>query len=493
MKLAELLNGIDINPAGTGRPYNQYGQVITGVAADSRKVVPGCLFICVRGLTSDGHEYIREAAAKGAAAALCEYLPENAPENVVYLLTKDTRAALAVIASNFHEHPEAKLKLVGVTGTKGKTSVTYYLKSILERAGHKTGIIGTTGAFIGDKPIDVEYQTSSTPDILELYEILGRMAGEGAEYCVMEATSHGLDQGRTDGLSFSAGIFTNLQHDHLDYHKTIDNYAGAKGLLFKQSGAAVVNFDDAYKDVVLNGCSAPVIYYGIGEMPGYFARDIELMPNGSRFSVNMKGRALDIRLNVPGRFSVYNALAAIAAAGELGIPGEAIIEGLKGFNGVRGRFERVENSKGFSVIIDYAHNPESLENIITAVREITPEGRVITVFGCGGDRDAAKRPIMGGIAGRLSDICVITSDNPRNENPDDIINQILPGVDKTGITERYAEPDRKKAIYMALYKARPGDAVIIAGKGHELYQEFEGRRREAFDDRAVALEALDWL
>ncbi|MCL2702664.1 MAG: UDP-N-acetylmuramoyl-L-alanyl-D-glutamate--2,6-diaminopimelate ligase [Defluviitaleaceae bacterium] len=484
MQLSKLLSGVKLVNAGKIHDIE-----ITGLEVDSRKVTPGCLFVCIRGMTQDGHEYIGQALSSGAAAVLCEYIPENAPDAAVYALCEDMPAALGTVCASMYGNPLEKLDLVGVTGTKGKTSTTYYISAIMNSTGAKTGLIGTNGAFIGNKPIDIPYQTSSTPDILELYRILAEISDNGAKHAVMEATSHGLVQRRMEGITFKLGVFTNITRDHLDYHKTFENYIRAKALLFRQCELGLINRDAKYVGELLETVTIPVKYFGIGKGDGYFADDVELLPDGVRFKVYIKGRKQSFSLGVPGKFTVYNALAAIAAASELGVPADAIAEGLNAIKGVPGRFESIPNNRGISVIVDYAHTPDSLENIITAVREFTT-GKVITLFGCGGDRDRGKRPQMGKIVGELSDFCVVTSDNPRNEKPQDIIYDILPGIKETNAAFT-VEPDRKRAIETAINTAKPGDTVILAGKGHEPYMEFENRRREPFDDKVEARKVLD--
>jgi UDP-N-acetylmuramyl-tripeptide synthetase len=313
------------------------------------------------------------------------------------------------------------------------------------------------------------------------------MEQSGCKAVAMEATSHGLHQRRMEGLRFKAAIFTNLSHEHLDYHKTMENYVAAKAMLFKQCDVAIINKDAEYIREILDGVKVPAVYFGIGDGDGYFAKDVALLPDGVGFTV--KGQKF--RLNIPGKFSVYNALSAIAAACEMGVPINIVAEGIEKIKGVPGRFERLPGKGGINVIVDYAHTADSLENIISSVREFT-EGKVITVFGCGGERDRQKRPEMGKVAGSLSDIVVITSDNPRGEVPMDIINEIIPGVKGTD-TVYMVEEDRRKAIETAIGTARPGDAVIIAGKGHEPYMEFENRRRIPFSDTDEARKVLDAL
>lgn len=485
MRFFEVLRGVGVVNAAIDDAE------ISHIEADSRRVGPGGLFVCLRGINADGHGFIGKAAAAGAAAILCENVPPDAPEGPVYAVCEDTRGALAQVAKNFYGDPH-RLKLVGVTGTKGKTSVTHFIHAIFQSAGIKSGLIGTNGAFVGSEAIDIPYQTSSTPDIIELYRIFAHMAGAGASHAVMEATSHGLVQRRMEGITFDLGAFTNISHDHLDYHKTFENYIRAKALLFGRSRRSLINRDDANAASMAENAAGPVVYFGIGRVnghtDGYFAENVELMADGIRFVVKIRGKTHRMAMKIPGRFSVYNALAALGAAAEMGVDPDDIAAGLLAVDGVPGRFERIDNGKGLCVIVDYAHSPDALENIISAVREFTT-GRVITLFGCGGDRDAAKRPVMGEIAGRLSDFCVVSSDNPRNEDQMAIITEILPGLDKTG-TKYRIEPERGAAIEAAITMARPGDSVIIAGKGHEPYQEFENRRREVFDDRAEARRVL---
>lgn len=484
MKLSVIMGGVNFIP----EDKTVADVEISGISIDSRHVKAGGLFICIRGTQTDGHAFIADAVKNGAECIVCEYLPEGADPSIPVLIVEDTRASLGRIASNFYGHPEKHVKVIGVTGTKGKTSTTYYLHEILRAAGFEAGVIGTTGAFAGGREIPVKFQTSSMPDTIELYQILSIMAQYGVQYAVMEASSHGLSQNRAGGITFSVGIFSNLSHDHLDYHGTLENYARAKALLLRQCKRAVVNIDDVMHGIITENSACPVKYYGIAQNCDYHAENLTLSGDGVVFDVNVSGVMHSFSLNVPGRFSAYNALAAVAAACELGVPADAIALGLKRVTGVPGRLERVPNTIGANVFVDYAHSPASIENVLTAVREFT-KGRVIIVFGCGGDRDKTKRPVMGKIAASLSDFCIITSDNPRNENPADILAEIRPGAVEGGRPFEI-EADRETAIRKAVLMAEPGDSVVIAGKGHETYQEFENGRRIFFDDRVTAREAL---
>ncbi|MCL2407688.1 MAG: UDP-N-acetylmuramoyl-L-alanyl-D-glutamate--2,6-diaminopimelate ligase [Defluviitaleaceae bacterium] len=457
---------------------------ITGIAVDSRRVQRGNLFAAIRGTQVDGHDYIKDALLSGASAVLCERIPKGVDANAAtFILVEDIVSALATILRDFYKDPAANFCMIGVTGTKGKTSVTGFISSILNYAGKKTADIGTLGAFLAGSPMGIPYDAPSTPDILSLYNILDYARNGGAEAVVMEATSHGLHQRRMEGITFKYGVFTNITSDHMDYHKTFENYCKAKALLFEQSEIAIANRDAEFTQQVLSYADIPKIYYGIGKSSaekGYFAENMELLPNGVRFDVEIKGQIQAFALGIPGKFTVYNALAAISVAAEMGVAADVIAAGLAAVSIIPGRFENVKNNRGLSIIVDYAHTVDSLKNIITAVREFT-KGRVITVFGCGGDRDKTKRPLMGGIAGSLSDIAVVTSDNPRSEEPVSIIADILPGMNGTS-AEIITEPDRAKAIEIAINSANHGDSVIIAGKGHESYMEFENRRRIHFND-----------
>jgi UDP-N-acetylmuramoyl-L-alanyl-D-glutamate--2,6-diaminopimelate ligase len=440
--------------------------------------------VCLRAHdgNEDGHNYIKEAAAAGAAAVIVERTPEVMPNDiaVIELIDIGTRKALGLIAANFYGNPSRDMKVIGVTGTKGKTSVTYFFNHILSRHGDKSGYIGTTGAFACDEKIDIPYATASTPDTIQLQEIFGIMRERGVEFCSMEVTSIALALDRVHGTEIHTGLFTNFSQDHLDFHITMEEYLKAKTKLFTFCKNGIVNADDPAAAQVLKTAACPTVTFGIKADADYKAENVRLMNNHSTFDINIKGTKQTITVPIPGLFSVYNVLACVATCAELGVPAETIASAVAELPPVPGRFEVVENDRGITVIVDYAHSPSSLEGIIESVRGFT-EGRVITLFGCGGDKDKGKRPIMGEIGGNLSDYCIITSDNPRNEEPETIINQILVGLKMTKC-EYVSIIERAAAIEHALNIAETGDSVIIAGKGHEDYMEFENKRRVPYND-----------
>jgi len=444
-------------------------------------------------LSFDGHDFIWDAVKNGAAAVVCREGREFSDPGVPVVFVTDTRDALCSIAANFYGNPADSLALTGVTGTNGKTSVTYFMQTILDGAliagsPRKAGIIGTSGANVGGVDLGIGYATSTTPDTIELHAILSEMIKKDATDAVMEVSSHALALNKTGGMIFAVGIFTNLTSDHMDFHGTEDNYREAKAKLFRQCRIGVFNADDPASELIMKNAACQKITYGIEKPCDFQAVNIEYTTAGSRFSLNINGTMERFFIGIPGKFSVYNALSAICAALALGLSVAQIKEGIGQIKGVPGRFQSVPNSRGIAVIIDYAHTPDALENIIKAVREFTT-GRIITVFGCGGDRDSDKRPVMGRIAGTLSDHCVLTSDNPRNERPGKIIEEIERGMVEIGC--KYDKiVDRQEAIEAAVNMARPGDSVIIAGKGCEDYQEFEDKRRVHFSDIETAEKIL---
>jgi UDP-N-acetylmuramoyl-L-alanyl-D-glutamate--2,6-diaminopimelate ligase len=466
-----------------------------GLCADSRRVKPGDLFFCLPGHTVDGHDYAAEAVARGAAALVVErLLPLGVPQIVV----KDSRMALAVMADRFYGSPSARVKVIGVTGTNGKTTTTHLIESILQEAGRTCGVIGTIEARFAGRSLPM---SSTTPDCLELQRLLAGMAAEGTDYCAMEVSSHALEQGRVKGVKFRTAIFTNLTQDHLDYHGTMERYAAAKELLFSRLGNvypaepdersyAVLNADDPASAAFARATAAETVTYGIDRPADVRAEDIRITARGTSFrAVTFRGEA-DVALRLVGKFNVYNALAAIAAALLEDIPLEVVKAGLERVAGVPGRVEAVDAGQPFAVIVDYAHTPDGLENVLRAVKEIA-ERRLILVFGCGGDRDRGKRPIMGKIGARYADYCILTSDNPRTEQPEAILDDIEAGLREDRVPpDRYERiADRRAAIEKAVEMASPGDVVLIAGKGHETYQ-IIGDRRIDFDDRLVAGEAI---
>ncbi|ANS75116.1 UDP-N-acetylmuramoyl-L-alanyl-D-glutamate--2,6-diaminopimelate ligase [Paenibacillus yonginensis] len=469
------------------------------IQIDSRKVVSGDLFICLPGHTVDGHDFAAQAEAKGAAALVVErHLPGS---RLPQLLVKDARLAMAVLANVYFHFPSRKLKVIGITGTNGKTTTTYLLDSILEHAGKKTGLIGTIQRKVNGEAYPM---SGTTPEALDLQSYLHEMVESKTDYCVMEVSSHALEQGRVKGTEFRTAIFTNLTQDHLDYHKTMEDYRAAKGLFFSRLGNgyaeqeadrkyAVLNADDEASAYFAKQTAAEVLTYGVEKKADVQAFQIKVTARGTEFHVQSFAGAADITLQMVGKFNVYNALAAITAALLEGIPLETIKASLETVKGVDGRVEAVVEGQPYAVIVDYAHTPDGLENVLKTIKDFA-EGRIITVFGCGGDRDKTKRPLMGGIAAKYSNYVVVTSDNPRTENPQQILMDIEAGLKdpQTATTQYELIEDRREAIHKAIEMASPGDVVLIAGKGHETYQLIGGQVHD-FDDRIVAKEAIRGL
>lgn len=464
---------------------------IRSVEYDSRKVQEGSLFVAVRGYETDGHQYIPMALEKGAAAIILEdqgFLDKGiSAYNGVFLKVPDSRIALAQASAAFFGHPALSLKVIGVTGTNGKTSVTHLLKSILTAAGHKAGVIGTIENQIGEESFPAQV---TTPESKDLQELLHQMVEKGCEYCIMEASSHALYLERTHGIPFRGGIFTNLTQDHLDFHGTMEAYLEAKLKLFKglsQEAFAIINRDDPAADKVAAACPCPVTGYSLHAPSELQGREIHMSLKGTSYFVETGQGRIQIKMGLMGAFSIYNSLAALGAALALGIPPQAIEDGIARVK-VKGRFEVVESQEDFAVVVDYAHTPDGLFNVLASAREIS-QGRVLCVFGCGGDRDRSKRPLMGRVAAEGCDEFIITSDNPRTEDPMSIIRMIEAGAREAGGSFQTIE-NRKDAIGAAIAMAKPGDIVVIAGKGHEDYQ-ILGREKIHFSDVETAREFLD--
>ena len=452
---------------------------------DSRKVTKGDVFVCVVGFQTDGHRYIEKAIAQGAAAIILQKAPASFQDGISYYQMEDTRKGLALLSANFYGHPSAKMRLVGVTGTNGKTTTTYLIRSVLQRVGKKVGLIGTIENRIGEKRLPTE---RTTPESMELQKLFDDMYQENVTDCVMEVSSHSLDLHRVDDCDFDIGVFTNLTQDHLDYHKTMENYKKAKGKLFEMAKAVVINLDDpAGQDMLEKAKGKPQLTYGIDRPADLRAEHTQVSSTGVKFTLKYDGKSYEASLQTPGKFSIYNALGAIGACLLMDIPMEEILLGLAENTGVPGRFQTVQSASGVTAIIDYAHTPDGLENILNTAREFA-KGKIITVFGCGGDRDRSKRPVMGKIAGTLSDYCVITSDNPRTEDPEKIIDDIEPAVLQSGCSY-HRQSDRKQAIFEAIGRARQNDLVVVAGKGHENYQIFRDQTIH-FDEMEVVKEAF---
>lgn len=464
---------------------------ISGISYDSRKVKPGCLFVCWTGLRFDGHQFAAEAVERGAAAVVTERWLEGL--NAAQLVVDDAREAAACLADAFYGHPSRRLTLIGVTGTNGKTTTTYLIKSILEAAGYRVGLIGTIRYLIGREVLPAPH---TTPESVDLQELLARMVDAGITHCVMEVSSHSVALKRIRYCRFAAGVFTNITQDHLDFHPTFDDYLRAKAGFFAQldpgwaSSVAVVNRDDPHFPDIEAACRVPVLSYGIVHDAQYRAQDVKMHPGGVTYMAHTPQGALPLRLRLAGQFNVYNSLAALAVGHWAGVELPVIRRGLEQVEGVPGRFEKVDLGQPFTVLVDYAHTPDSLENILKAARPFTAN-RLWVVFGCGGDRDRSKRPIMGQVAGRLADRVVITSDNPRSEDPETICQEILAGLREGRLKAAAVDVivERREAIRYAVSQAQPGDTVVIAGKGHETYQIFRDRTLH-FDDREEAAAAI---
>ncbi len=465
MNLNQLLEGVEL----TGRKLPQDVQ-ITSVSYDTRTLQPGALFVALSGYKTDGHLHIRQALEQGAAAVLCEKAPEG---DGAWLVCRNTRKALAVIAANWFGHPGRDMTLLAVTGTNGKTTTTYLLKEVLERcAGAKVGLIGTNQNMIAEQVLPA---VRTTPESWEVQELLAQMRAQGCTHVVMEVSSHALVLHRVATLRFRAAIFTNLTKDHLDFHRTMEEYRRAKGLLFAQTDLAVLNLDDEAGRYYSKSVSCPKFTYSENKNEADLtAKNLRLFPDRVEFEALTTGAICRVRLPIPGGFSIYNALGVIACALGLGLPLKGVAEALEHAKGVKGRVEVVPTPAPYTVLIDYAHTPDALENILTTVRPLA-QSRVICLFGCGGDRDRSKRALMGAIAADLADHVIVTSDNPRTEPAEVIIADILKGMENTK-TPYEVVPDRRCAIRLALSMGQPGDVILLAGKGHETYQEIGGEK-----------------
>lgn len=459
---------------------------IKNVTCDSRSVKPGDLFIALNGYKIDGYTFIKDAIAKGARVIVAEK-DFAAPEGVKKILVDDARIILPLIADKFYDHPSEKLKVVGVTGTNGKTTITYLIENIIKKAGHEAGVIGTINYRMKGKILPAK---NTTPGALDLQAMLASMVDKGIDHAVMEVSSHALDQHRVDGVSFDAAIFTNITSEHMDYHKNIDNYFQAKVILFsklKKQGSAILNNDDPRVTALKKSLSGKVLTYGVKKGADVTAKDIRLSLDGSEFTIVMPKGEFQVKAKLIGSHNVSNILAAAAAAMAIGMDKRAILKGIESTSFVPGRLEAVEAGQPFKVFVDYAHTEDALYNVLGMIRELTKE-KIVTVFGCGGDRDRTKRPCMGKVACKFSDRVVITSDNPRFEDPGEIIKEIEDGI-RSSFTNYEVVADRRDAIRKALSIASDGDIVIIAGKGHEDYQIVRDKIL-SFDDRIVAKELL---
>lgn len=477
MKLKELLRDIPVL-AMTADPETE----IKNICYDSRAVEAGDLFVAVEGFKSDGHRFIPMAAEKGAAAVLCSRIPET---DIPYIQVEDSRRGLALVSAAYFGHPARKLKMIGVTGTDGKTTSTMLLKHTLEDClEEKIGLIGTISNWIGDREIPTE---RTTPESYELQKLLARMVEEGCAIVLMEVSSHALALDRVAGIEFEAGLFTNLTQDHLDFHETMENYARAKSLLFSMCRRGAVNLDDPWSGFMAERANCPLMGYSEKEKSAaLMAEDVVLSAGGVSFKAHYGQRTAIVKLAIPGEFSVENALTVLAACVMLDIPLEKAAAALGKCTGVKGRLEVVPTPEDYTIVIDFAHTPDALEKVIKTMKAVS-SGRVVALFGCGGDRDGTKRPIMGRIAAENADLAIVTSDNPRTENPDAIIADIMSGIPESAAVK--VIPDRREAIAWAIDNHEPGDVILLAGKGHETYQEIHGVKYP-MDERKIVAEHI---
>jgi len=507
MELKKLIEGVEVKKI-VGDPLKE----VDGVAYHSKQIGQGFLFAAIRGLEVDGHQFIGEAIQRGAGVVVSE--EEREVSDRTLILVPNSRQALAKIAINFYGDPSSRLKLIGITGTNGKTTTTYLLESIFEKAGRTAGVIGTINYRFGHR---ITPAPNTTPESLDLQRILWEMSTEGTSHVIIEVSSHGLDLDRVFGCQFDGAVFTNLTSEHLDYHKTLEQYFESKKKLFsdslvnsrKKGRFAVTNLDDPRGEKIVKGISLPIIRYGLSPSCDVTAERVISSFEGLSCRVRTPKGDLSIRSKLIGDFNVYNILAAVSVGIAMGVPLETLKEGVEGLEGVSGRFENVENTKGLYVIVDYAHTHDALERVLLGLKRIVRNGggdpgKMITVFGCGGDRDRTKRPLMGEVAGKYSDLAILTSDNPRTEDPLAILEEVEKGLKSLPLNEwrpnemelwrskkGYLKvPDRREAIRMAIRLAQPLDTVLIAGKGHEDYQ-IIGKKRFPFDDRVEARKALE--
>ena len=461
------------------------GREVDSVEFDSRRVQANSLFVAIEGVSIDGHQYIDGAIRSGANVVICETLPSEVVEGVTYICVEDSNIALGRVANNFYGHPSRKLKLVGITGTNGKTTTATLLYDLFRALGYKVGLISTVIYRINDKDV---FSTHTTPDALSLNRLLSEMVDVGCEYCFMEVSSHSIVQGRISGLEFVGGVFSNITHDHLDYHKTFAEYIRAKKLFFDnlpKGSFALVNADDKNGSVMVQNSGATVYKYSLQNVVDFRCKISEMLFDGMLLSID----SVELWVSFLGRFNAYNLLSVYGTAILLGAEKGEVLCAMSGLKSVNGRFEYVRSQSGLTAIVDYAHTPDALENVISTINEIrTPDQKLFVVVGCGGDRDATKRPKMANIAASDSDLAILTSDNPRHENPDDILTQMRAGLEPKA---RYLViTDRREAIKSAVMMASGGDIILVAGKGHETYQDVQGVKHH-FDDKEEILKAFE--
>ncbi len=506
MKLKDLLNGVEIIKIINNIDNNID---ITGIAYDSRMTEPGNIFIAIKGYASDGHKYINQAIEKGAAAILCEDMPENINNNIIYIQAENTRRGLAITSANWFGRPADDMIMIGVTGTNGKTSSAFLIKYILDaQKGNKVGLIGTNQNMIGDEILETE---RTTPESYELQKLFARMRDAGCTHVVMEVSSHALYLDRVYGVKYKIGVFTNLTQDHLDFHGNMENYCDAKAILFQNCEIGVCNADDEWTEYLLKNASCDIIYYGIKNnkninkniKPDIWAENINLSSDFVEYTAvldnNIKNKLnnlnnihnlnnINIKIGIPGGFMVYNSLDVLSTGIALGIAPRDCADALKTVPHVKGRVEVVPTpGKDYRILIDYAHTPDGLENVLKSVKGFA-KGRTVALFGCGGDRDKTKRPKMGKIAAEIADFVIVTTDNPRTEKPGDIIQDIMPGMKDFDTPYKIIE-DRVEAIHWAMDNAKPDDIIVLCGKGHETYQEINHVKYH-MDEREIVADYL---
>lgn len=473
MKLYELLDGVEVLG---GYPLNPE---ISSVTDDSRKVRNSSVFVCVKGKKNDGHDYARKALERGAAVVICDH--NIGIRNCI--VVENTREAYALMCANYYGNCHRKLKMIGVTGTNGKTTTTFIIKKILEENGYKVGVIGTVDVMIGNEKYPSDY-TTPNPSVLHRYLYMMKMAG--CDVCIIEASSQALSQERTYGIHFDIGVFTNLTREHLDYHGSMEEYAKAKAILMRNSSVCIINADDSFAKMMKRNAAEKVVTFAIDGNADIKAENVKLNHGGVVYTLACESGRYEIAYDVIGKFSVYNSLAALAVGIVMKVDMKRAVRAVAEMKTVRGRIEKIPNNRNIHILIDFAHTPDSLENVLKTVRDIYDK-RIITVFGCGGDRDRTKRPLMGRIACKYSDLVYVTSDNPRTEDPEQIIDDIVGNIDKNNYIRT---ADRTQAIKAAIVEAEPGDTVLIAGKGHERYQ-ILGTEKIHYDEREIVKQILD--
>lgn len=473
MKLYELLDGVEVLG---GYPLNPE---ISSVTDDSRKVRNSSVFVCVKGKKNDGHDYARKALERGAAVVICDH--NIGIRNCI--VVENTREAYALMCANYYGNCHRKLKMIGVTGTNGKTTTTFIIKKILEENGYKVGVVGTVDVMIGNEKYPSDY-TTPNPSVLHRYLYMMKMAG--CDVCIIEASSQALSQERTYGIHFDIGVFTNLTREHLDYHGSMEEYAKAKAILMRNSSVCIINADDSFAEMMKRNAAEKVVTFAIDGNADIKAENVKLNHGGVVYTLACESGRYEIAYDVIGKFSVYNSLAALAVGIVMKVDMKRAVRAVAEMKTVRGRIEKIPNNRNIHILIDFAHTPDSLENVLKTVRDIYDK-RIITVFGCGGDRDRTKRPLMGRIACKYSDLVYVTSDNPRTEDPERIIDDIVGNIDKNNYIRT---ADRTQAIKAAIVEAEPGDTVLIAGKGHERYQ-ILGTEKIHYDEREIVKQILD--